>query len=677
MALGFGLALTSYRKAAAAGAVTDPYFSYVPLLLNTTSTNAQQNNTFLDSSSNNFTITRNGTPTQGSFTPYLPNGYWSNYASSNNYLTVPNSTPLELGSGNFTIECWINGATQTGYGGIVTKGGVTNIGRWTVAMSSSGTTAEFWVNEISLAGPIAASSTLVNDNKWHHIAVVRASNVFTFYVDGIAGTTTTTSSTAISALNEVVAIGTDFYSSSSRYYTGYISNVRIVKGVAVYTGNFTPPTTPLAATQSAGTNISAITGTATSLLTSQSNRFIDNSTNAISITVNGTPQVQASQPFAPAASYSAATYGGSGYFNGSSSSLSTPSSTEFAFGTGDFTMECWFYLKVTPTSGFTQLISGGGDINNIGFGISGNPVPLVYYDGSGAGGVRTLLNTPNINTWYHVAVARQSGTTRGFINGALVGAWSDTSNVTTARQFFIGSNVSITNTFNGYLSNDRIVKGTAVYTAAFTPPTLPVTAVSGTSLLINYGNAGIYDAAWQNDVTTVGDAQVSTTQKQWGTTSMKFDGTGDWLTLRNNPAFAFGTGDFTLECWVYFTSVANFPTITDSRSSSASTAGFNLGLSSAKVQLYTTSQLLIGGTTLAINQWYYIAVTRAGTALKIFVNGSQDATTSNSTNWSDQTLIIGVTPDLVNPMTGYIQDLRLTKGVARTITTPTAAFPTR
>jgi hypothetical protein len=220
--------------------------------------------------------------------------------------------------------------------------------------------------------------------------------------------------------------------------------------------------------------------------------------------------------------------------------------------------------------------------------------------------------------------------------------------------------------------------GTSIFTSTSAPITISSQGSSNTSLLLNYTNAGILDNAEMNDLETVGNAQISTSVKKYGTGSIALDGTDDRLNMPSSPNLAFGTGDFTLECWAYFTSVANFPTITDSRVNTSSTAGFNLGLSGAKVQLYTTSQLLIGTSTISTNTWYHIAVTRASGTLKIWLNGVQDATVSNSTNWSDQSFVVGATPVPNNYMTGNIDELRLTKGYCRytsTFTPPTAAFP--
>jgi hypothetical protein len=94
---------------AAAAAATDAFFEYVTLLLNTSATNGAQNNTFLDSSTNNFTVTRNGDTTQGSFNPYMPSGYWSGFFDgTGDYLSTPlGQTPLQLSNSDFTFEAWV------------------------------------------------------------------------------------------------------------------------------------------------------------------------------------------------------------------------------------------------------------------------------------------------------------------------------------------------------------------------------------------------------------------------------------------------------------------------------------------------------------------------------------------------------------------------------------------
>jgi len=170
----------------------------------------------------------------------------------------------------------------------------------------------------SSGAPISSSIT-VTAGSWNHYALVRSGSTITLWINGQSGGTVTrttnfTNTTCVLAQDQ----GGGFN------YKGYLSNFRMVVGTAVYTSSFTPSTTPL----------TAISGT--SLLTSQSNQFIDNSANNFAMTSAGTVSVQRFNPFGTATAYSTSVIGGSGYFDGSGDYLSAGSNSAFAVGTGDF-----------------------------------------------------------------------------------------------------------------------------------------------------------------------------------------------------------------------------------------------------------------------------------------------------------------------------------------------------
>ncbi len=653
--------------AAPAPASTDPQFNYVSLLLNDTGTNGQQNNTFLDSSSNNFTITRNGTPTQGSVTPYWPDGQWSNYfGGTGNYLSFTGTNAaFQFGTGDWTVECWVCPAVIS-TDNYVWDFRPTSNGAYP-SLNASSTGFKYVAN----SAVRITSTTTPKVGVWYHIAVSRSGTSTKLFVNGVQeGATYSDSTNYIVAANRPY-IGIDSFGAATPF-TGYISNVRMVKGTALYTTNFTPSTTPL----------TAVSGT--SLLTCQSNRFKDNSSNNFAITVTGTPTVQAFEPFSPASSY-ATSVGGSGYFSGTSQYLSAGSAgASLAFGTGDFTIEAWVY----PTAIKAQRIYDGRDGSNGFFPTLGMIVggAFTYFNN----GLTRITSTTlaKANNWYHVAVCRSGTSTRLFINGVQEGStYTDSSNyLTTVSSPYIGVDGILfgTNAWAGYISNLRAIKGTAVYTSTFTPPTSPVTAITGTSLLLNFTNAGIYDAATLNDLVTVGNAQVSTAQAKFGSSSMYFDGTGDWLTFIDSPVARLETGDFTIEGWLYLPLLGTARGIV---SKGTSTTGWSVGVNLLNqfTFAYTTSTLT-AATALTMGQWVHFAVVRNGSAtgnVKIYFNGVLDATSGGAvTDNFNQTSIGYVGADRVgtSPMNGYIEDLRITKGYARytaNFTPPTAPFPTR
>jgi hypothetical protein len=658
----------------------DPYFPYVPLLLETTSTNGQQNNTFLDSSTNNFTITRNGTTTQGSVTPYWPNGYWSNYFNgTTDYLSVP-ATAFVL-TGDFTVESWmwidstVVSSRPDNLKSVSVFSGSGNVSGTMVfevqgSASSAGTGLSVYQDSPSVNLSASVSIPL---NSWVHIAFVRTGTTIYGFVNGQRITLGTSSTTLISASGSV-AIGRNQNTIYYSYMKGYISNHRVVKGTAVYTANFAPSTTPL----------TAITNT--SLLTCQSNRFLDNSTNNFTLTVNGTPRVQAFQPFSPVASYTAATYGGSGYFNGSTDYLTIPSDSAFQFTNVNTTIECYIFIPSGTIGNSIEAIYNKRSGSNTGYfnGITysgGNFYQWWWIDNTSIFTLNTGTVIP-VGQWVHLAWVRNGNTFTMYINGQQNLTTTNTITVTSnAANVEIGASPTYNQYFIGYISNFRVVNGTAVYTANFTPPTTPLTAITNTSLLLNFTNAGVYDAAVQNNVITIGDAQASTTQSKWSPTSMKFDGTGDWLTAIDGPQLQLGTGDFTIDGWVYLSATGVAYGII---SKGTASTGWSVNVTSGnKLQFSYTASNLTGATSLASATWYYFAVVRSGSAtgnLKVYLNGTVDATSGGAvTDNFNQTSILYVGADRVggSALNGYLQDLRITKGVARTITTPTAAFPTR
>ena len=502
----------------------DPYFEYTTLLLPGNGTNGAQNNTFLDGSTNSFTITRNGNTTQGTFSPFSQTG-WGNYFDGNgDYLSVPNSTNLNS-TGDFTIEGWAYITSASSYAGMFSmraSTGTTNGASITFINTGY---IEFAVNP---GGNNLTTPTPLN--QWFHVALVRSgssTNNCSCYLNGTRVAQFTSTSQANGASNGAV-IGRYYADGTNQYWvTGYLSNVRYVVGTAVYSGaTITVPTTPL----------TAISGT--QVLTCQSNRFIDSSSNAFAVTVNGNPSVQAFSPFNPTASWSAATYGGSGYFDGSGDYLTAPANSAFAFGTGDMTFEAWAYYAGTQGtfSYVTDLrVSGSESTSRFYVYLSGTTL----YLGFGSTDDINVATGISKDQWLHIAVVRSgsgSNNVAVFVNGTRTHQRTDTSNFSTNAIPKIGARYGNTDFITGYIGSYRIVKGTAVYDpsqSTITVPTAPLTAITNTSLLLNFTNAGIYDATSKNDLETVGNAQISTAQSKWGGSSMAFDGTGDYLPNRD------------------------------------------------------------------------------------------------------------------------------------------------
>lgn len=192
-------------------------------------------------------------------------------------------------------------------------------------------------------------------------------------------------------------------------------------------------------------------------------------------------------------------------------------------------------------------------------------------------------------------------------------------------------------------------------------------------------------------VTASGNAQISTAQSKFGGTSGAFDGSGDFLTSAYNTAFDLGSGDFTVEAWIYPTTLSGVKIVATTRNAAGSDGGFVLftnGSALAAQCWGPTAGTILGSAssasgTLTVNAWSHVAYCRNGSAFRVFVNGTVGATTGSSSSAVVSTgrpLLIGTDPSTTGrDFAGYMDELRITKGVARytaNFTPPTAAFPT-
>ena len=147
-----------------------------------------------------------------------------------------------------------------------------------------------------------------------------------------------------------------------------------------------------------------------------------------------------------------------------------------AIGTGDFTLEYWVrHDTLTDYQTHFSITRGAGGFN-VGTDASGD---MVFYSSSS----RQLesIGAISAGTWYHFAFVRNSGTLKGYVDGVELDSVANTTNFS-ATAFSIGALDSYTEFANCRISNLRLTN-TAVYTAAFTPPTSNLTAISGTILL--------------------------------------------------------------------------------------------------------------------------------------------------------------------------------------------------
>ena len=423
-----------------------------------------------------------------------------------NHIVIANNTPvLNIGGQSWTAECWIkpiNRAVNGSYAAIFSKrrgNGSTN--GTDVSYMGYIDTNQF-LSYYNGTGYI--STRRLTPNTWHHVAWVfnQGANLRIF-VDG-SNVLTTAAVTAVSNIDSAFHIG--FNPGETSQFFGDISNFRLIRGQALYSGDFNISKFPVQLPNNgigyhAGTtNVAAsLTGNVI-LLTCNDHTIKTNGNTTIQLNVNGYvyPHVVETlelQNF----SYSF----GSNISAANADVLISNTSNSLNLNT-DFTIEAWYYPR---TNAGVLLERGLGDVtnnnasyiilwdrtnNNLNFAVA-NANNAAYSVGSLTGPAGSL-GSPTLNAWNHIAVTRAGTTYRGFLNGNL--NLSITNNANTpygapSRGLTIGGMFPPSqafggipsNTISGFISNLRIIRGNSIYNAAFTANTTQLSNVTNTVLL--------------------------------------------------------------------------------------------------------------------------------------------------------------------------------------------------
>ena len=433
-----------------------------------------------------------------------------------------------------------------------------------------------------------------------------------------------------------------------------------------------------------------------------STQIIDSSVNPKTVTAVGNARISTAQ----------SKFGGASmYFDGSGDKASLSASPEWVFGIQDFTIEAWMYLMNGGQSYARLMHFGPFWLNDNAWGINAYdadfPGKLTFASFKLGGRLCVSTSTIALNTWYHIAVTRQNGVFRLFVNGILESTNSSYISDTiepvgaTTNTFTVGSSATTSGgeDMQGYIDDLRITKGVARYTSNFTPPTQPFfnnfkTGADqhfySTSLLLKgdgtNGSTNIVDSSYDPKTITVnGDAQISTAQSKFGGSSIAFDGAGDYISTPNNAAFDYGTSNFTIEFWYKFAATPGADQYIYSQRLDSNNFVYIYATSSSFV-LYKLdgfgSLTLTGSTTHNTTTWSHLAAVRNGTTFTLYKDGTAlNSITNNATFASlgvqlDIGIWSGPSPSLA--FNGYIDDLRITKGIARYTSnfTPPGSLPT-
>lgn len=594
---------------------------------------------------------------------------------TNNYLTIPSYDCFNFGTEDFTIDCWVYITNTGSYFPLIEARPSASYSNFICGLYYI--SGAFKLDFVVSSGRLTSTSS-IQLNQWQHIAFIRTSGILKCFINGTLDATTYSYSSNISYGRSSLYIG---YNVDGNYLNGYIDELRVSKGIARWIENFTPPTEPYATDQYTKLLLH-MTGT------DATTAFIDSSDSPKTVTRYGDARLDA---------YNKIFGLSSGYFDGAGDYLTVPYSSDFDFGTGDFTIECWGYASSIPSvsrfcasgsqtdGGYRQWFFGWGTVWG-----TGTKINFGYYTGSGNVDYSSSAINISLNTWNHFAVTRYNNYINFFINGIPCGSVSISSginiNSSTTVGLMIGARMNtnsstIIELVTGYIDELRISKSIARWTSNFTPPTEQYTSDQYTKLLLHFdgeNNAPFLTDSSNAPITLspTGDAKIKTDNYKFGSSAMYFDGSVDCLTVPFSYDFILTTVDFTIDAWVRLNAMPTsdaFPTDWNSHMvvfflGTINTGdGYGLVIGQTKLILNSNNTQIVSGThNMVINTWYHVAVVRRNNFFYLFVNGSVVGQASSTVLMGTGSgVYVGNNKTQGAVFNGYIDELRVSKGIAR------------
>jgi len=630
-----------------------------------TATGTSDNNNITDSSTNNHTITVNGDAHAGTFSPYRSGGYSTYFdGTTNTYLNVSSSSHgFAIGSGDFTISFWVyaNDTTSPNYLLDYRPYNISGGNYPHIRIHSDGTF------KYNIGGAtVITGNTVISSKQWVYFCLARDNGTTKMYVNGTLQTDTHSGTESLTNGTNRPVIGTGAYAITPMF-DGYISDLRVV--TSLDTTAYSVPTERLEAV------------TNTQLLTCHLPYIADGSTNDHSITVNGDVSTK---PFSPYdyEEYSATDHGGSVYFDGSGDVSTLTLGT--SLGTSNFTIEAWVYPTLISSSWkgvLSTRTSNGSSYWSLGY----KDNKAYFYDG----GTTFYGSTDGVknNAWIHLAIIKSGSSLKFFENGKNTAITTTSTNLSATSFFIGGHNTSWGEDMTGFVSDAKITLSDSVYTFSsdFTPPTAPISS-SNAILHIKGTDASIIDKSQSANLKLVGNTTGSTTQVKFaGTKSMYFDGNQD-MTHSVLPAPL--ASQATIEFWMYSSATNKRYVFGIGIYEVSSFLGIDTygGVFKVKATSGTSGSTtqIIADVAYSANTWYHVAIVRDGTTYELYVDGISKGTGTygttttydNSYDVTIGTLSVDGT-STANPWSGYIQDFRITNGLARytaNFTPPTASL---